>query len=314
MTPAKFCLLFACTLTYISIYAQIGVRQTAAVEEVKTGYDSLSNIILGPTVKNYIGQEIYIVPFTKQSPTQVYTGFTTDLGEAPADGFKDIAGTTFKIVEIKEVPSGEYHSRAAGIYFKLANAKYPALYYKLGAYIRPRLSEYHPFIFSGYFEKLKQLNVGQEFITPYTVTDAINLNTGKGIECKEGSEWKCVDLTYIELASSNRATLVYVFKNAAGEEIAVAPVEKGRGVSFNLDEFRRKSEVVAKQQQEEAEEKARLAQEKKDKAQQAAQAAKNAAASAEAKKLRRENLIKKYGERQGTIIADGKVEIGMTPA
>ena len=58
--------------------------------------------------------------------------------------------------------------------------------------------------------------------------------------------------------------------------------------------------------------KKQIADEKKQKEQDAIQSKKNAAATAEAKKLRRENLIKKYGEKYGTMIADGHVAIGMT--
>ncbi len=62
-----------------------------------------------------------------------------------------------------------------------------------------RNSKYYyefPFIVVGYFEKQKQLLIGQEFVIPDNlINGALDINTGKSITNSTGQTWKCVDLT-----------------------------------------------------------------------------------------------------------------------
>lgn len=304
----------------ITLYgsAQLTVREVAAPAEDISLYDSLSDKIMYDGYKRYIGQQILVLPKSKKyfSYSPGYRDFCEEpkrsaCNSGNAGRFPELAGTYLKIVDILDKTNKDDPSANVGFYLKLQSKDGSILYYQVATNARNVNGALTPFMFTGYLEKLKQLNLNKKFIALNKLETARDVNTGKAVEVLEGSEWTCVELTFVEAMSDPEVSAVYIFKDSLANEIAIGIKGFYEGLSGGIQHFRSKQEIVAEQQQKRAEEIKRLADEKKALAQQTAQNKQATAAAAQAKKERRENLIKKYGDRYGNMIADGKVEIGM---
>lgn len=160
-------------------------------------------------------------------------------------------------------------------------------------------------VVQGHYEKLKQLYVGRDFIYegPIGISNYsrdedkfINVKTNKSTkDVEKGSIWTCVDVQvkpFTEYTTSYRSPLVLVFDNPSygqhycyyeddiGEHIKSYPWDYSPllcGYFYDKEQY----ESYLKQQ-------------------------------AEEKAARKAEMIKKYGQNRGTMIAEGKVQIGMT--
>lgn len=158
------------------------------------------------------------------------------------------------------------------------------------------------FIIMATFEKHKKMSVGQPFVfvggivtSSGTVVEANDVTTGKPVKVAIRSEWTCIDYTLIERETHCKPVLAYIFKNAAGEEVAV-----GTG-PLMFKEFKSKKIL---QEETKAELKKAADQEKQRKADDAEE--KRIAAA------QKKEYIAKFGQQNGTLVAQGKVAIGMT--
>lgn len=338
---SKFISLY-CFLAFSSYaYCQISTRQIADKQEVPTRpYDSLSYRMTMENYKEFIGQTIYVLPesklnsYYKPNAIQSYSNFSkfpSDAGNVKENQYKPIQTSEYSFVS-------DYNSLSAK-YFKIIDVidntdrdKFMNKYNEMGLYLKLESQENHdtlfyqvvkvrqhldsrtsyPFIIVGYFEKLKQLNINKRFIAQKDITELSEINSGKPVNCFAGSEWNCVDVTLIETKGGIYLEPVFVFKDSLSNEIAVGVEYAWEGVNTSIKDFSSKESVLREKRKQEEELKKQIAEEKMQKQQNVIQSKKNSASTAQAKKIRRENLIKKYGINQGTLIADGKVAVGMT--
>ncbi|MBP7808840.1 MAG: hypothetical protein KA163_06080 [Bacteroidia bacterium] len=338
--------LFSLALLFLAFFSkgQITVREVAEKEEAPIPvYDSLNNIITFENYKKFIGQVIYISPKSKLSSIEVkgYEGFTL----LPKDGaymkenlykpienehkynfitdYKALAGKYFKIIDILDQTDGnKFKNHERGLYLKLESKENRDIIYYRIVRVKEHLNESSslPFILVGHFEKLKHLCLNKKFIAQKDLQGITDINTGKTVSCKNGSEWNCIDITTIETKSNTYVIPVFILKDSLSNEIAVGIEYKYEGINASMEEdFRNKATLLAKKQRleeetkrKEEELKKQIAEENKLKEQDIIQSKNNTASNAAVKKEKRESLIKKYGAKNGSLIADGQVVIGMT--
>ncbi len=156
-----------------------------------------------------------------------------------------------------------------------------------------------PFILVPYFIKLKKLYQNKKFIYHY-LNYPVDIITGKRIKIKDGDILTCTEVTLLKVnevfsTEEGKTTLIYtnheyyesdygiflVLENDGNEKIAMRPGEIDSRFVFPLQTI-------------EEEENKRIENEKK------------------AKTKRRAECIKKFGQHYGELVAEKKVEIGMT--
>jgi hypothetical protein len=227
-----------------SIYsnAQISIRTesyTKQIQQVET-YDSLSNFNLNYDIianeyqtenlaltningqfKQFIGQNIYILPLTQKE-----TSFNSKWGSSDAKNDKlrgkyyIIDGFEFKI---DENYTGLF--KLDKVIFKLKNEDGKKCKWKVA---------YHSLdeaLLVGYYEKLKYKSVGNTFVytgrakgkgsqfivEPSLDHSSIDTKTNQIINLKNGEEWLCTD---IQLVDDEIAMQLYaIFTNSDGHEI-----------------------------------------------------------------------------------------------
>jgi hypothetical protein len=330
------------TCLFLLLYAsgQITTRQAAdKVDAPFPIYDSLQNLITLQNCMQYIGQDVYVLPKSKLNKLNTgknmkgyldFSIYPKGAGNIKENQYKPVqyehqgsfisdynalAGKYFTVIDVlDQTDDTKFKYEQMGLYLKLKHKEnHDILYYQVvqnKEHIRNGKSG--PFIFVGYFEKLKQLYKNRIFIAQKNIKELVEINSGKPVSCSKGSEWTCVDVTLIEIKGKILMIPVFVFKDSLNNEIVVGVKEKHEGLNTSISDFKDKEQMLTEKQKQEEELNKQIAEEKKQKEQMAIQSEKNATSNAEAKKLRRENLIKKYGEKNGSMIADGRVAIGMS--
>lgn len=302
--------------------------------------------------RKYIGQEILVLEkklssntrltehlqylsFAK-SPVRLSTSNTKDMYNPVKDGLitmcdpKAIEGKYFRILDV--VKSGEPDRQTTFLKMQRRDNN-DVVYYYVGY---SGYAENISFLVVGYYEKLKELYVSKEYIYAKNYlppTETTELNTNTPISVKYDSKWTCTDVTLMRFKNDITEVPVLVFKNSENQEIAVNPQKKhGTSTALNFTDFtlredydaakQKEAELKAKKEEEERinaeierkreeeQEKQRAIQAQKDKAQDQ----KNAAAAVAAKEKRKQDLLTKYGQTNGALIAAGQVKIGMTAA
>jgi hypothetical protein len=319
---------------------QITTRQVAGkVEAPIPVYDSLENLITLQNCKQYIGQVIYILPKSKLNKLNSvmdmkgymdFSIYPRDAGNLKENQYKPVqyehqysfisdynalAGKYFKVIDVlDQTDRDKFKYNDMGLYLKLESQENHDIIYYQVVKIKEHILEGKsgPFIFVGYFEKLKHLNINRKFIAQNNLHELTEINSGKPVSCSKGSEWICADMSIIETMSDFTMIPVYVLKDSLSNEIAVGIENKVEGINASMQDFKGKEEVLIEKQKQEDEEKKQIAEEKKMEEQETIQSQKNTTANAAAKKARRENLIKKYGNKNGSMITDGHIVIGMT--
>jgi len=145
--------------------------------------------------------------------------------------------------------------------------------------------EKNRFILVSFFVKQKQIYEGNSLINKSSYKKI------RGIELVPNSKWLCESVT----VSASTGKLTYVLKNEKGDVLTLNDIE-----GFVLEEDVLKEEA----------EKKILAQEREEKRKEEEQQRKENERLAAEK--RKETCIKKFGPKLGLLIAQGKVQIGMT--
>ncbi len=339
MMLLKRYMLFLSVFSTVPVMCQITTRQIAdRVEDPIPQYDSLDFHINMNNYKELIGQTLFVLPKSKLYRWQggiSYNGFSIlpeDAGGSKSVLYRPVmwdkynycsdssalAGKYFDILSFidKTDNDGKYKTYEMGLYIKIENQEtHDTLYYQLGklaGHVNDNEHAMYPFIITGYYEKLKKLNVGKIFIAQEDIAELNDINNGKPLSCEEGSEWTCKQVTLTETKGGIYWEPIFIFQDSNSNEIAVGMRRIVDGIPAAISEFRSKEVVMAEEAQQDEDLRKQIAEEKKAKEQSAVQAKKNAEASAAAKRQRRENLIKKYGEKQAAMILEGHVAIGMT--
>jgi len=222
-------------LTVTTIYGQITTTKVAPkVEQMdNTPYDSTINF-LGKDVYKYVGQELYLNGKAESLRKYGYSGFSIDYTKNSltnisnvykcCDGdnskYDDLTGKYFTVLEVIKYPKeaeSEYQ------YFKKFYLKLQEKEKKDIVYYEYQFEHSFPFIVVGYFTKLKQSEVGKEYIvrgknwlSSGPMTDMKTGNLVSNFEA--GGKWKCVDVTIEE----KYYNLSLVLENEKGEQIPLS--------------------------------------------------------------------------------------------
>ncbi len=157
-----------------------------------------------------------------------------------------------------------------------------------------------PFMTAAYYEKQKYCFKDKTFIADRDMQNLVELSTGKNISANKNSEWKCTEVSLLELESFKFFQPYYILKDNNGNEIKIKLGNKDGFIT--KEEFiererlkkLKQEELIAEQKKREQE---RIDNEKKENERQA---------------IFKSNCINQYGEKYGEPISQGKVLLGMT--
>jgi hypothetical protein len=156
-------------------------------------------------------------------------------------------------------------------------------------------------LLTSYFIKAQAAFVGRTLISKYDNSSSVDINTGKKVDLPKESKWICKELSLSTLTNASLLIPFFILENEAGEMITVRLQDKMNNTTSLLDgclvvEERYLYEEGQKQLREEQ----RLAEQK----------------AREEQRLKKEadfkaNVYRKYGQKYGALIIDGKVTLGM---
>lgn len=154
----------------------------------------------------------------------------------------------------------------------------------------------YPFMIVPYFSKQKQLYLDKKLIaTKNFSTPVIDVNTAQPVTIKNGDIYTCTDISFADIEKSKYLTPMYFLKN-----------DKGNEICFILGSFENEAfiteEVFLKR---EAEKKKLDEQRKKEKLEEEKRHAQEQLAF-------KNECIKKFGLKMGTLVNEGNVALGMT--
>ncbi|MFA6978766.1 MAG: hypothetical protein WC209_05530 [Ignavibacteriaceae bacterium] len=224
-------------LTVTTTFGQITTTKVASkVEQTdNTPYDSIKNF-LGKEVYKYVGQELYLNGKAESLREYGYEGFSLDYTKSSLTDksnvykccdsynskYDELAGKYFTVLEVIKHPKSaeSEYLYSKKFYLKLQEKeKKDIVYYEYDS----QYEYLFPFIDVGYFTKLKQTQIGKEYVVrgknwlasgPMT-----DMKTGKHVENFEaGTKWKCVDITIEEKYFS----LSLVLENEKSEQIPLS--------------------------------------------------------------------------------------------
>ena len=170
---------------------------------------------------------------------------------------------------------------------------------------------YPEFMLVSFYEKYKKTYTNRSFIyTPGRYSDSqseIEINSGYEISMKKGSEWECTAFDFLDVKEAYLEPFL-IMKNEKGEEIKVSVFSERLGKNLLISSFTSKKKWLRDQ------ELAALAEEERKAREAALEAERKAEAAAreEHERLRKEAILKKYGQKMGQLINEDKVVIGMT--
>jgi len=293
------------------------------------GYGMTQNVYSGKNVNFPYNEDFYetIKPVPKiYKPVRTKCGSEELVKRSPGheDGFFDhvsdynsLAGKKFRIIDM------------TNRYYKLENEEngdqiYYSCFYR-GIFRNDFYNIHPPLLVVGNFEKLKNIYLDKDFI--YTKSFAlIDNNSGQSLDKITNSEWKCTKIALADYADNPYQEITFILNNNAGNQIAVELdafkknfIDKVKYLQEIENERIREEEKKAAQEKiakEEADREKRQAYEEKKEKLAAAKEAETIKdkkiANDKIKQQRKEDFIKKYGDKYGAIIADGQVKIGMT--
>ncbi|MDR1678497.1 MAG: hypothetical protein LBR81_01840 [Prevotellaceae bacterium] len=151
-----------------------------------------------------------------------------------------------------------------------------------------------PFLLVPYFEKQKNMFQDKDMIAVEDLKPLVDINTGQTINIRKGEEWHCYDVSLVDSKNYSHLQGFCFFKK--GNEEVMFPIGT---IDESMFVTKQEYEQQELEKQKKAEEKAREAEERiKQREQQ--------------EKEFRAYCISKWGQQKGTLIADGKVQLGMT--
>ena len=214
-------------LSHLS-FAQITTTKVAEKkEEISTEpYDSLQNF-LGKDVYKYIGQDLYLKEKYESSRKYGYSDFVIDYQykgyslkenvykccDSYGSKYDDLAGKYFKVVAVHKHPKAEESEK---FYLELIEKESgDKVYFEYDTQLKLSF----PFIVVGFFEKVKNIVVGQKFVFANIVFESsTDIQTGDSITNTSNQRWECTDLTIVE----NNYTLSLVVKNSHGQSTTIS--------------------------------------------------------------------------------------------
>ncbi len=228
-------LLTAMTVT-IS-FGQITTTKVAPkVDQVdNTPYDSTENYLELSPMK-YVGQELYLKGKAESLRKYGYADFVLDYNKSTLGNnsniykccesynskYDDLNGKYFKVLDVIKHPkatsgnSTDDYLYGKKWFLKLQEKESGDIVYfqYSGQY-----EHAFPFIVVGFFEKQKQLVIGQQFVFADKVLESsTDIQTGKQITITTGQKWKCTDLTIEE----KYYNLALVIENSLGEKTTIS--------------------------------------------------------------------------------------------
>lgn len=234
------------SLSFTTTFGQITTTKVEipVVEKEKILlYDSTENY-LDKDLYRYLGQELYVnglknesmgyENFVKDYTKESYVGSNIYKCCQPgknASKYDELFGRYYNIIEVIDHPSGNYGFRGERCYLKLQEKEgKDILYFEHGDDYNSE--EKFPFIVVGFFEKQKELLIGNDFVFTdqflmhYSAKDEgfvplPNIDTGKEISMKTGQKWTCLDLTILEedYVLEEEYLLSLLLQNSKGEKI-----------------------------------------------------------------------------------------------
>jgi hypothetical protein len=224
-------------LAVISSFGQITTTKVASkIEQVNViPYDSTSNF-LEKNVYQYVGQELYLKGKSESLREYGYEGFVYDYTKDRYNyrsnvyksnnnfnsKYNELAGKYFKVLEVIKHPKASDNEFLYGnkFFLKLQEKESKEIvYFEYDS----KIEHLFPFIVTGYFTKLKQTQVGKEYIVKgknwISSGSMPDMKTGSPVSNFEsGAKWKCVDVTVEE----QYFTLSLVLQNDKGEQIPLS--------------------------------------------------------------------------------------------
>lgn len=192
-------------------------------------YDSLQNF-LGTEVSKYLGQEFYLKGKAEGLRKYGYDGFYVDYNKSKFDNgvykccdsynskYDELNGKYFKVLEIIKHPKA---SESEYLYGKKSYLKLEEKVSKDIVYFEydSQFEHSFPFIVVGFFEKVKKIVVGQNFVVANNVFESsTDILTGDSIINTPNQRWECTDLTIEE----KYYTLSLVVKNPHGQSTTIS--------------------------------------------------------------------------------------------
>lgn len=308
-------------------FAQIDIRSSSAesVTPKPLGYDSLLGVVDNVNPQKYVGQELYFIPRQLSGePTGAYgyrhiyqvrpNGYMdnnrreygykpikNDESNSIVTEYKAVGGKYYTITEVIDKTKLN-ETDGGGLYLKLQDKQTKEdIYLKVKYYDSPSDWKYSEYVLVGAFVKLQQLYKGNYFyINRDNMRPIKDIKTKAWIPQTAGDKWQCTDVTFVEDGASYLYKATLFFKNAAGNEVAYQ-----LDPTLNMNELadiymsQAKKDLLAKQQA--TTDSINAIKDKEFAAKTAKRLAEDKAA-----------YIKEYGEKNGTLIANGQVVIGMT--
>ena len=300
-----------------------------------------------PELSKYIGQSIFFIPFSEGVEIEPvnFEQFKFYSNEPSSIKIKNISRNKIVLKKTKTVQTNIYHAnsyvRRAGFdeqniiytpvkayqgkYFKILDIKFEKIKkYGINSDSLKMIlldenkkelilkseakfwnnfwRRYPPFIIIGFYEKIQKYYIGKDFIYDpknQSIKSYTDANTGKSIYLNKRSEWKCLSLDYLDV-EDRFLRLHLLLENNKGEKIQILINEKDELPLYSMKSFVDKEEYLQKEEEENLRVEAnnKLAKQTRIKRE-------------KEKKERKEAILKKYGNRYGKLINEGKVVIGM---
>lgn len=218
-------------------YGQITTTKVATkIEQTDNApYDSTKNF-LGKDVYKYIGQELYLNGKAEALREYGYSGFSIDYTKSTLPNnsniykccdrhnskYDELTGKYFTVLEVIKHPKAAEsdYLYAKKFYLKLQEKEQKDIvYFEYDS----QFEHSFPFIVVGYFNKLKQTEVGKEYIVRgknwLSSGPMTDMNTGNPVTNFEaGNKWKCIDITIEE----KHYNLVLILENETEERIPIS--------------------------------------------------------------------------------------------
>lgn len=188
-------------------YSQISTIKVADEKDIKTiEYDSLKNF-QGENYSNYIGQDLFLRPINEKLRKYGYDNFKLDPnGSSYSDSniykknkkaesnYEELQSKVFTVIDVMKDPSRATNRTMAYLKLKFKDNE-DVVFFKYSKVY----SHSFPFTVMGYFEKSKEIFVGNEvLIRDFKNASAMNItdiNNGEVLNIGTDKYYKCLDVT-----------------------------------------------------------------------------------------------------------------------
>ena len=152
---------------------------------------------------------------------------------------------------------------------------------------------HHEFTIVGYYEKKKQQYLGKEFVVMGYHFETLDINTGKIVNVKIKSQWKCSGISPISKGEKPFPALSVILQNNDKEEISIPNSDQNNEFEWSKN-FIPKDSVIKQE----------IDKQKKFLDYQRSQA--------KSSEEYRNQILRKFGSDYGQMVLENKVVLGMT--